>query len=266
METIEQTLDNWLEEYSANKKLLNRLTSAKEQITKNNSNDYSIFLDTREILVLSKGLTKILQSNKESIMDCSYNIIQARKNKDNAEQIIEDNTYLEQTNNTLEEVKQENKTKEEKPIEKTENTSEKENTFMNKIDKVFKQFAKPIKIINVFEFDKLLSIFNNIDSKRVQYLGKSFWILFRISQNYTQNEEHLISLVNLILEFNNLEEAKIVLKGDCKTENCTYMFFATDLVNNYKYLREFIEKGGTIILCTDEKENLDAIQQIKEIV
>lgn len=83
METIEQTLDNWLEEYSANKKLLNKLNSAKKQITKNNNNDYSIYLDMHEILVLSEGLTKILQSNKESIMDCSYNIVQARKNKNN---------------------------------------------------------------------------------------------------------------------------------------------------------------------------------------
>ncbi len=81
METIEQTLDNWLEEYSANKRLLDRLNSAKEQITKNNN--YAMFLDTREILVLSEGLTKILQSNKESIMDCFYNVVQARKNKNN---------------------------------------------------------------------------------------------------------------------------------------------------------------------------------------
>lgn len=136
METIEQTLDNWLEEYTANKKLLSRLNSAKERIIKNN-NDYAIFLNTREILVLSEGLTKILQSNKESIMDCSYNIIQARKNRNNAEQIIKDNTYLEQTNNILEEVRQEDEIEEEKPIEKTEDASKKENTFMNKINKVF---------------------------------------------------------------------------------------------------------------------------------
>lgn len=79
METIEQTLDNWLEEYSANKKLLDRLTSAKEQISKHNEKEYCLYLNIHEILTLSEGLAKILQSNKESIMDCSHNIIHSRK-------------------------------------------------------------------------------------------------------------------------------------------------------------------------------------------
>lgn len=75
----EETLDYWLEEYSANKKLLNRLTFAKEEIIKNN-NDYAIGLNEHEILVLLEGLTKTLQSNKESIIDCSYNLIINKNN------------------------------------------------------------------------------------------------------------------------------------------------------------------------------------------
>lgn len=102
METIKQTLDNWLEEYTANKGLHDRLSLVLEENSKNNTLDAAtVLLTKRDAKILLDGLNKILQSNKESIMDCSYNIIQARKNRNNTEQIIEDNTYLEQTNNAF---------------------------------------------------------------------------------------------------------------------------------------------------------------------
>lgn len=102
METIKQTLDNWLEEYSANKNLRNRLAGATKENHEGIIPDTAmILLSKREIEILVKGLDIVLQSNKESIIDCSYNFVQTRKNKNNTEQIIEDNTYLEQTNNAF---------------------------------------------------------------------------------------------------------------------------------------------------------------------
>ena len=95
METIERTLNNWLEEYSANKNLHYRLTAISKENPEGIIPDTAmIVLSQREIEVLAKGLDIILQSNKESIIDCSYNIIRARKNRNNAKQIIEDNTHL----------------------------------------------------------------------------------------------------------------------------------------------------------------------------
>lgn len=80
METIEQTLDNWLEECAANKKLHDRLSSVLEENSKNDTiNPTAVLLTKKDIKTLLDGLNKILQSNKESIIDCSYNFIQTRK-------------------------------------------------------------------------------------------------------------------------------------------------------------------------------------------
>lgn len=82
IETIEQTLDCWLEEYSSNKNLLTKLTIAKDEMYQNKKDDTrTILLKARDIKVLIRGLNRIIQSNKESIIDCSYKLTQWRKNK-----------------------------------------------------------------------------------------------------------------------------------------------------------------------------------------
>ena len=76
METIEQILDYQLEEYSANKNLRDRLTTALKENPEGVIPDTAmIILSKREIEVLTKGLDTVLQSSKESIIDCSLNIV-----------------------------------------------------------------------------------------------------------------------------------------------------------------------------------------------
>lgn len=79
METIEQPLDKWLEEHSKNKMLLNRLTIAKQTAEETKDLVTNIQLCARDLKILIIGLNKIIQSNKESIIDCSYTLVQTRK-------------------------------------------------------------------------------------------------------------------------------------------------------------------------------------------
>ena len=79
METIEPSLDKWLEEHSKNKMLLNRLTIAKQTAEETKDLVTNIQLCARDLKILIIGLNKIIQSNKESIIDCSYTLVQTRK-------------------------------------------------------------------------------------------------------------------------------------------------------------------------------------------
>lgn len=108
METIKQTLDNWLEEYTANKGLHDRLSLVLEENSKNNTLDAAtVLLTKRDAKILLDGLNKTIQSNKESIMDCSYNIIQTNKNKNNTEKTEELCKKLEQiAENAIQQIKE----------------------------------------------------------------------------------------------------------------------------------------------------------------
>lgn len=79
METIEQALDKWLEEHSKNKILLNRLTIAKQTAEETKDLITNVQLCARDLNVIIIELNKIIQSNKESIIDCSYTFAQTRK-------------------------------------------------------------------------------------------------------------------------------------------------------------------------------------------
>lgn len=78
METIEQTLDNWLNEFTDNKHLYKKLKIATEAIKEPDATQM-VCLTKRDIETLLKGLKPIIMSNKESIIDCSYNFIQEKK-------------------------------------------------------------------------------------------------------------------------------------------------------------------------------------------
>lgn len=77
----EETLDYWLEEYSDNKNLLTRLEMAKNQASQTKDSKTSMLLNERDIKALIVGLTKTLQSNKKSIIDCAYKSVITPKEK-----------------------------------------------------------------------------------------------------------------------------------------------------------------------------------------
>lgn len=216
METIEQTLDNWLEEYSANKNLRYRLTTASKENPKGITPDtVTIILSKREIEILAKGLDIILQSNKESIIDCSYNFIQARKNKNNAKQIIEDNTHLEQINNALEEVRQKDETKEQK-IKNTISIK-----GLNKFDKYFNNILKTTKDNIIIIFDKSLVY----PKERILLT-----CLIRDITGITLSDAR--NVFNNKVSNGNEEKQFILSISDCNT--------------NYTKLREYIANGGIL--------------------
>lgn len=159
METIEQNLDNWLEEYSANKNLRNRLAGATKENPEGIIPDTAmILLSKREIDVLVKGLDIILQSNKESIMDCSYNFIEAEKDKNNKKQ-IENNTNLE-------------------PLDEN---------FI--ISTILKQLKNPTIIKTIKELDLILYVLNTITKTL------TLWVNLE-KLNNTENIESTMVLTN----------------------------------------------------------------------
>lgn len=93
----EEALDYWLEEYTDNKNLLTKLEMAKNQASQTKDNKTVMLLNERDIKTLIVGLTKTLQSNKESIIDCSHNFIQTRKNKKQCRTKTRSNTRTEKT-------------------------------------------------------------------------------------------------------------------------------------------------------------------------
>lgn len=79
MENNEQALDKWLEEHSKNKMLLNRLTIAKQTAEETKDLVTNIQLCARDLNVIIMGLNKIIQSNKESIINCSYTFVKSKE-------------------------------------------------------------------------------------------------------------------------------------------------------------------------------------------
>lgn len=80
METIEQTLDNWLNKYVDTKNVFRKLLEANKQLTSEN-NTITITLTKKEVQTLIEEKACKLYSIKESIIDCSHNFIQEKKKK-----------------------------------------------------------------------------------------------------------------------------------------------------------------------------------------
>lgn len=79
---MKEALNQWLDEYTSNRILMNKLNTAIKAMQEGKRSKVSINLTRRDIDTIATNLDKTLESNKESIMDCSYNIITTNKKEE----------------------------------------------------------------------------------------------------------------------------------------------------------------------------------------